>query len=90
VPRNIGRLLIAGRHISCDPSSRSFLREIPQCWLTREAAGVGAALAGAKRCAPRAVSIAGLQAVLQKAGGDIARRNRAIAPPAGETAEAKS
>jgi hypothetical protein len=29
-----GGLLVAGRHISCDPSSHSFLREIPQCWMT--------------------------------------------------------
>jgi hypothetical protein len=29
--RDIDGLLVAGRHISCDPSSHSFLREIPQC-----------------------------------------------------------
>ena len=34
VPRDIDGLLVAGRHISCDPSSHSFLRKIPQCWLT--------------------------------------------------------
>ena len=32
VPRGIDGLLVAGRHISCDPSSHSFRREIPQCW----------------------------------------------------------
>ena len=32
-------LLVAGRHISCDATSHSFLREIPQCWLTGQAAG---------------------------------------------------
>ncbi|HJU20594.1 MAG TPA: FAD-dependent oxidoreductase, partial [Stellaceae bacterium] len=61
VPRDIDGLLIAGRHISCDPSSHSFLREIPQCWLTGQAAGAAAALAVAEGCAPRAVPIAGLQ-----------------------------
>jgi hypothetical protein len=64
VPRDIDGLLVAGRHISCDPSSHSFLREIPQCWLTGQAAGVAAALAGAEGCAPRAVPIAELQAAL--------------------------
>ena len=49
VPRGIDGLLVAGRHISCDPSSHSFLREIPQCWLTGQAAGVAAALAAAAR-----------------------------------------
>jgi len=66
VPRHIDGLLVAGRHISCDPSSHSFLREIPQCWLTGQAAGVAAALASAKRCAPRAVPIAELQAALRR------------------------
>jgi len=41
VPRGIDGLLVAGRHISCDPSSHSFLREIPQCWLTGHAAARG-------------------------------------------------
>src|SRR6516164_5655503 len=66
VPRDIDGLLVAGRHISCDPSSHSFLREIPQCWLTGQAAGVPAALAGAERCAPRALPIAALQAALRR------------------------
>ena len=66
VPRDVDGLLVAGRHISCDPSSHSFLREIPQCWLTGQAAGVAAALAVAERCAPRAVPIAELQAALRR------------------------
>ena len=66
VPRDINGLLVAGRHISCDPSSHSFLREIPQCWLTGQAAGVAAALAAAEHCAPRAVPIAALQTALRR------------------------
>jgi FAD dependent oxidoreductase len=54
VPRTLDGLLVAGRHICCDPSSHSFLREIPQCWLTGQAAGAAAALAVAGRCPPRA------------------------------------
>ncbi|MDE2006062.1 MAG: FAD-dependent oxidoreductase [Rhodospirillales bacterium] len=68
VPREIDGLLVAGRHISCDASSHSFLREVPQCWLTGQAAGVAAALAAAERCAPRAVPIGALQAGLRRQG----------------------
>ncbi len=45
VPREIGGLLAPGRHLSCDVTSHSFMREIPQCWLTGQAAGVAAAIA---------------------------------------------
>jgi hypothetical protein len=66
VPQALDGLLAAGRHISCDPSSHSFLREIPQCWLTGQAAGAAAALAVAEKCEPRAVPIAALQALLRR------------------------
>jgi glycine/D-amino acid oxidase-like deaminating enzyme len=68
VPSTLDGLLVAGRHICCDPSSHSFLREIPQCWLTGQAAGAAAALAVAGRCPPRAVPITALQALLQRQG----------------------
>jgi hypothetical protein len=68
VPRRIDGLLVAGRHISCDPSSHSFLREIPQCWLTGQAAGAAAALAASQGRAPREVPIAALQALLSRQG----------------------
>jgi hypothetical protein len=57
-------LLVAGRHISCDATSHSFLREIPQCWLTGRAAGAAATLVAAEKSEPRAVSTATLQALL--------------------------
>ena len=38
-------LLACGRHMSCDTNSHGFLREIPQCWVTGQAAGVAAAQA---------------------------------------------
>ena len=68
VPRDIDGLLVAGRHISCDATSHSFLREIPQCWLTGQAAGTAAALAAAEKCEPRAVPTAALQALLLRQG----------------------
>ena len=45
VPVGLDGALGAGRHVACDASSHTFLREIPQCWLTGQAAGVAAALA---------------------------------------------
>ena len=68
VPRDIDGLLVAGRHISCDATSHSFLREIPQCWLTGQAAGAAAALAAAEKCEPRTVPTAALQALLLRQG----------------------
>lgn len=71
VPERIEGLLACGRHIACDPSSHSFLREIPQCWVTGQAAGVGAALAARDRIAPRAIDIAELQALLLEQGAHL-------------------
>jgi hypothetical protein len=68
VPETLDGLLAAGRHISCDPNSHSFLREIPQCWLTGQAAGAAAALAANAGVQPRAVEIAVLQSALRKQG----------------------
>ena len=53
MPAGLDGALGAGRHIACDASSHSFLREIPQCWLTGQAAGVAAALAAGSGIHPR-------------------------------------
>lgn len=53
VPQDLDGVLGAGRHIACDASSHSFLREVPQCWLTGHAAGVAATLAVAAAIEPR-------------------------------------
>jgi hypothetical protein len=68
VPAALEGLLAPGRHLACDATSHSFLREIPQCWLTGQAAGVAAALAADAGIAPRAVPIAALQAALRGQG----------------------
>lgn len=65
VPEQLDGVLAAGRHIACDPSTQSFMREIPQCWLTGQAAGVAAALAVRGDTAPRHVDVAELQAALR-------------------------
>jgi len=68
VPVALDGLLACGRHISCDTSSHGFMREIPQCWITGQAAGVAAAHAVAQRVQPRHVDIARLQASLLAQG----------------------
>ena len=64
VPERLDGLLACGRHISCDKNSHGFMREIPQCWITGQAAGVAAALAVAQGVQPRAVDIGRVQASL--------------------------
>jgi len=68
VPERLDGLLAPGRHMSCDATSHSFLREIPQCWLTGQAAGVAAALAADAGIAPRAVDPAAIRAALRRQG----------------------
>jgi len=68
VPQSLDGLLACGRHISCDPNSHGFMREIPQCWLTGQAAGVAAAIAANRGIEPRAVDIVELQAALVRQG----------------------
>jgi hypothetical protein len=71
VPKKLNGLLACGRHISCDANSHGFMREIPQCWLTGQAAGAAAALAVKSGVEPRAVSIAELQRELRKQGAFV-------------------
>jgi hypothetical protein len=66
VPRDIDGILVAGRHIASDASSHTFLREIPQCWMTGQAAGVAAALAANSGQGPRDVDTSELQRQLLK------------------------
>ena len=68
VPQALDGLLACGRHISCDKNSHGFMREIPQCWITGQAAGVAAALAVRDGVQPRNVSIAHLQEALLAQG----------------------
>jgi len=68
VPQRLDGILAAGRHIGCDPNSHSFLREIPQCWVTGQAAGAAAAIAANQGIAPRAVDAGELQQALLKQG----------------------
>ncbi len=83
VPARLDGLLACGRHISCDRNSHGFMREIPQCWITGQAAGVAAAVAVAHKVEPRAVDVAVLQAALLGQGVYLrAQAGSAVAPVA--------
>jgi hypothetical protein len=71
VPRALDGLLAAGRHVSCDANSHGFMREIPQCWLTGHAAGVGAAVAANRGLRPRDVDVSEVRAVLRQQGAHL-------------------
>ncbi|WP_309086162.1 FAD-dependent oxidoreductase [Chelativorans sp.] len=68
VPRDLDGLLAPGRHLACDATSHSFMREIPQCWLTGHAAGVAAAIAADRGLRPADIPIADLQEKLRAQG----------------------
>jgi hypothetical protein len=74
VPVALDGLLACGRHIACDPNSHGFMREIPQCWITGQAAGVGAALAANRGIEPRAVDLDELQSTLIAQGAFLRPR----------------
>src|SRR5205814_880522 len=57
VPVELDGLLAPGRHMASDASSHTFLREIPQCWLTGQAAGAAAGLAARERIQPRKLDV---------------------------------
>jgi hypothetical protein len=68
VPCALDGLLAPGRHMASDASSHTFLREIPQCWMTGQAAGAAAALASRNGVAPRQVEVGALQHELLRQG----------------------
>jgi len=68
IPADLDNILGAGRHVACDASSHTFLREIPQCWLTGQAAGVAAALAAGQNKRPRDVDASAIQHELMRQG----------------------
>jgi hypothetical protein len=76
VPAELDNVLAPGRHLASDPSTQSFMREVPQCWLTGHAAGVAAAVAVAGGQRPREVDVHRVQAELLAQGAHL--RERAI------------
>jgi hypothetical protein len=68
LPQKVDNLLVAGRHISTDAQTHTFMREIPQCWLTGHAAGVAAALSANAGRSPRTLPAEEVRAALRKQG----------------------
>ena len=75
VPVELDGLLAPGRHVASDAVSHTFLREIPQCWLTGQAAGVATALSVNAGLPPRHVDVDALQGELVKQGVYLRRRS---------------
>jgi len=74
VPEKLEGLLAAGRNLSADPRSHAALREVPECWVMGQAAGLAAALALGRGVRLRDVPVPDLQAKLQAQGAIVRRR----------------
>ena len=81
IPAELDNILGAGRHVACDASSHTFLREIPQCWLTGQAAGIAAALAAGAGKRPRDVEASAIQRELLRQGAYLSPADRAGPAP---------
>lgn len=68
VPESLDNLVAAGRNLSSDPASHSFMREVPQCWLLGQAAGVAAAVASNSGVRVRDVDISEVRGQLSRQG----------------------
>jgi FAD dependent oxidoreductase len=74
VPSELEGMLAAGRNLSADPRSHAALREVPECWVMGEAAGLGAAMSVRDGVRVRDVNVAELQSRLEKRGAIVHRR----------------
>lgn len=70
IPKNVGQMLVAGRHYSATPAAQRISREIPPCMAMGEATGVAAALAVETNLGVGEIDIAKLQARLRAQGAD--------------------
>jgi hypothetical protein len=74
VPETVDGMLAAGRNLSSDTRAHAALREVPECWVMGEAAGVAAALSVSAGVSPRSVDIAELQRRLERGGAIVHRK----------------
>ncbi|MGB7182790.1 MAG: FAD-dependent oxidoreductase [Burkholderiaceae bacterium] len=79
IPAHLNGLLAPGRHVACDRNSHGFMREIPQCWVTGQAAGVAAAVAVNAGVQPRDVDVALVQQKLRAQGVHLRTEDEARA-----------
>lgn len=70
LPRNVGQLLVAGRHYSATSSAQKISREIPPCMAMGEAAGVAAAVALESGVDVHSADVERIQARLRAQGAD--------------------
>jgi len=68
IPAELDNVVVGGRHVATDAPTQAFMREIPQCWLTGQAAGVAAAIAVGSGAAPHAIDVRELQRELERQG----------------------
>lgn len=79
VPQHVEGLIAAGRNASCDVTSHGALREIPECWVLGQAAGVGAAVAARNKVSVHDAPIAQVQGELRRQGAIVDReRSEAV------------
>jgi FAD dependent oxidoreductase len=79
LPRDVGQLLVAGRHYSATSAAQRISREIPPCMAMGEAAGVAAALALESGVGVGDVEVKALQRRLRAQGADPGDRPAANA-----------
>ena len=79
LPKELDNLLAAGRNLSCDPATHTFLREVPVCWVMGQGAGVAAAQAVRDGVRVRDVDIAAVRRELRRQGA-ILQEERPIEP----------
>ena len=84
LPKQVDRLLVAGRHYSATPEAQKMSREIPPCMAMGEAAGIAAALALEGDVLVRDVDVPQVQQRLRAEGadpGDVPSANATIDEP---------
>ncbi len=83
IPQTLENLLAAGRNLSCDAVTHNFMRLIPQCWQTGQAAGVAASVALTSGAPIRDVDIAEVQKQLKRQGVYLSPKTdpQTAAPP---------
>lgn len=76
-PESPNDLMAAGRNLSSDPATHSFMREVPQCWLMGQAAEIAAASAASAGIRVRDVDVDAARLGLQNQGVVLTRSAQA-------------
>jgi hypothetical protein len=74
VPQQLDGVVVGGRHVASDAPTQAFMREIPQCWMTGQAAGTAAGLAARTGRAPRALDVEEIRQELRLQGAFLHER----------------